>query len=609
MNYYIKQQFFDQMTSKVHPEQIQDGPSSNRADEQSILADLENSMAHLQEKQTLDPNSLQMDYVFELFYKDVVPLISNINPDQLHQRENRKYLRPMEMNASSEICPLNGIVVKLFEEQKSKEKSLRFMRAQNEYGIQVKSENVFEAIDILKLKNRNFSQTIDCALILYDITQEIESLFSDEVKEAIDLAKQAAKVSLLIGLKSHGDQRRIDLDEGVLFAFQNGIIGYFECEAEIIPTTLIQQFIQGMELVRPSLLSLPPIFEGHCLIEQLRQTGYYQYFGYPFAEARQIRNKINDPHCKAELVIEGSDSVVFFPYQVQGDISKASKENILIRSKYWQQPSEKIGDLLGQQEFRKVIFNDDMCSTSALIFLFDISSRESFENAKEQLQDVQELYQRHGLTPRMTSARDIFLNIEQDKNLLQGEKTNFKVFQDLFYLVGVEKFPQIIPLFQRQVSFEEASNCALFCGNAKYLEISQISQHNIESLFSLISQDLRSNDQVHRLGIRRRKFCFGSLKLLCKQYWQNFNWLKLLILSVLQYYRSFLFSSDLSPKYSYEYCNKLHDRLIIGSVILQIILGKSKDRQHDIQDHIHYTVNHIHWISCPRIFGKAPPGV
>jgi hypothetical protein len=87
--------------------------------------------------------------------------------------------------------------------------------------------------------------------------------------------------------------------------------------------------------------------------------------------------------------------------------------------------SERVEDLLGKQELRTVKFSEGFCSTCALIMLYDISSRESFEGAKGVLKAFQEYNARSKLYPRMSSARDKFGENEQDSKIFKGEDKNY----------------------------------------------------------------------------------------------------------------------------------------------------------------------------------------
>jgi hypothetical protein len=59
----------------------------------------------------INPNALQMDYVFELYHVDVVPLISNIKPDDLVDNSIRRCIRSIDLNRVEEKVPLRGVAM------------------------------------------------------------------------------------------------------------------------------------------------------------------------------------------------------------------------------------------------------------------------------------------------------------------------------------------------------------------------------------------------------------------------------------------------------------------------------------------------------------------
>ncbi|TNV81491.1 hypothetical protein FGO68_gene6465 [Halteria grandinella] len=311
-----------------------------------------------------------------------------------------------------------------------------------------------------------------------------------------------------------------------------------------------------MDQIKRSYQVVPNLFNGQPFLEMLRQRVYSELYGIPYAQNQQ--NKIIMPN-RNELAIEGAESVIFLPYQIESQVPGKRNEIVLVRSKYQPMRSERIEDFLGKQEFRKIRFSEDMCSTCALILLYDISSRESFEGMKNVLKAFQDYNSKYKLYPRKSSTRDIFLQKNLDENVLQGEDKNYQIFEDLYYLVGVEKFPQTIPLYQRQIPFEEASNLARQYNNVKYFEISTVTQHNIDKMFSLITEDLRRNDRVNKLYLFRERFLYwimhskisrcASFKLLCKHYWQNFTWLKLYCFTLLMVLNIFSIPSTLVSIY------------------------------------------------------------
>jgi hypothetical protein len=87
---------------------------------------------------------------------------------------------------------------------------------------------------------------------LFDLSWNLSQLETNSVKEAITTARKLAKVTLLIGLKA-SNQRGMNVDGGVKYAFELALNGYFECEVESMPSHVICQFIQGMEQTQPTL--------------------------------------------------------------------------------------------------------------------------------------------------------------------------------------------------------------------------------------------------------------------------------------------------------------------------------------------------------------------